>query len=310
MNIQKKKSRVAILSVVSNGTLVVFKLLVGLAIGSVSVLSEAIHSGVDLIASVIALIAVRTSGKPADKEHPFGHGKVENISGTIEALLIFVAAGWIIFEAVKKLLNPHPLEAPALGILVMLVSSAANLYVSQRLFKIAEESDSTALRADAWHLRTDVFTSAGVLVGLIIIYLGNHLLPNVDLRWVDPVAAILVALLIIKAAYNLTIQSGKDLLDISLPVEEQERIRAIIQNSDDRVVGFHNLRTRKSGSERFVEFHMLVGSRMTVDESHDIADRITDQIRSELPGTHLNIHVEPCTAPENHDGSADSHDLE
>lgn len=295
MDIQKQKSSVALLSVVSNGTLVVFKLIVGLVIGSVSVISEAIHSGVDLLASIIAYIAVRTSGKPADKEHPFGHGKVENISGTVEALLIFVAAAWIIFEAVKKLMHPEELDEPGLGIVVMLVSAVANIIVSRMLFKVGKRTDSMALQADAWHLRTDVYTSAGVMLGLAIIYAGKYFAPDADLRWIDPLAAISVALLIVRAAYDLTMQSAKDLLDISLPHDEESLIRESIASSDKRIFGYHNLRTRKAGSDRFVEFHLIVSSDMTVDESHKVADTATDCIRKHLPGTHVTVHVEPCS---------------
>ncbi|MBU3932000.1 MAG: cation diffusion facilitator family transporter, partial [Proteobacteria bacterium] len=147
MDVQSRKMRVAGLSVISNTILVVLKLVVGLLIGSVSIMSEAIHSGVDLLAAVIALISVRTSSLPADTKHPFGHGKVENISGTIEALLIFVASGWIIFEAIRKLLHPRPIEYVGWGVVVMLISAAVNLVVSEMLFKVGIETDSIALQA-------------------------------------------------------------------------------------------------------------------------------------------------------------------
>src|SRR5512136_1708331 len=148
MDAQRQKSAVAWLSVISNTALVTGKLIIGLLIGSVSVISEAIHSGVDLLAAVIALFAVKTSHRVADEDHPFGHGKVENISGTIEALLIFLAAGWIIYEAAHKLIRPEPLEAVGWGVGVMLVSSIANIVVSQMLFKVGRETDSMALQAD------------------------------------------------------------------------------------------------------------------------------------------------------------------
>ena len=178
MDADKRKAAVATLSVVSNATLVVLKLAAGLLIGSVSVISEAIHSGVDLVASVIALVAVKQAARPPDAQHEFGHGKVENVSGTIEALLIFLAAAWIIYEAVKKLVHPEPIDAAAWGVGVMLVSAAANLFVSHRLFKVGKETDSIALQADAWHLRTDVYTSAGVMAALGLIALGRVVLPG------------------------------------------------------------------------------------------------------------------------------------
>ncbi len=218
----RQKASVAKLSIISNASLVILKLIVGVMIGSVSVISEAIHSGVDLLAATIAFFAVRIAGKPADEGHPFGHYKVENISGTVEALLIFLAAGWIIFEAAKKLMSPQPMEEAGLGVAVMFVSSVANFFVSQRLFSVGRETDSMALKADAWHLRTDVYTSIGVMAGLAVIWIGEMLLPGTDLHWIDPLVAIGVAMLIIKAAYRLTLESARDLMDESLPDDEEE----------------------------------------------------------------------------------------
>lgn len=281
------------LSVISNSSLVIGKLIIGLLIGSVSVISEAIHSGVDLLAAIIALFAVRTAGKPADEEHPFGHGKIENISGTIEALLIFFAAAWIVFEAVKKLMHPEPMEEVGLGMIIMLVSALANIFVSNKLFKVGKETDSVALQADAWHLRTDVWTSFGVMAGLTIIFVGGKLFPGVDLKWVDPVAAICVAMLIVKAAYELTVQSGKDLLDAGLDEDEVQWIRDYIVKQEHPVAGYHRLRTRKSGSTRFVEFHLIVESDTSVEESHEITEHMTKGIQSQFSECWVSIHVEP-----------------
>lgn len=295
-SIQRQKSSVALLSVVSNTTLVVLKLIVGLVIGSVSVISEAIHSGVDLIAALIALFAVRTSGKPADDEHPFGHGKIENVSGTVEALLIFVAAIWIIYEAVERLLHPKPMTEASWGVGVMLISALANIVVSQMLFKVGNKTDSAALKADAWHLRTDVYTSAGVMLGLGLISLGARTLPGHNLQWIDPVAAIGVALLILRAAYHLTLESGKDLLDVSLPVGEEEWIRGYVSGLRGTVHGFHHLRTRKAGSQRFVQFHLQVSADMSVEQSHKLHDDIVGAIKEQFPASTVTIHIEPCDA--------------
>jgi cation diffusion facilitator family transporter len=299
----KRKSNVAMLSVISNSSLVILKLAVGLMIGSVSVISEAIHSGVDLLAAIIALFAVRKSGKPADDDHPFGHGKVENISGTVEALLIFLAAGWIIFEAVEKLRNPEPIDEAWLGIAVMLTSVLANIIVSKKLFLVGRETESVALLADAWHLRTDVYTSVGVFGGLVVILAGGFFYPGVDLRWVDPVAAIGVALLIIKAAYHLTIESARDLVDAGLPAQEVNEVAKHIKSFAPTIRGFHRLRTRKAGASRFVEFHIRVDASMSVDESHRIADMITCSIKQHYPGTTVTIHIEPCNCTMAKDGS-------
>jgi cation diffusion facilitator family transporter len=294
MDNNMKKSRVAILSVTSNCSLVILKLAIGMLINSVSVISEAIHSAVDLVAAVIALIAVKKSGKPEDRRHAFGHGKIENISGSIEALLIFLAAGWIIYEAVEKLKNPHPMEQVGWGVLVMTVSAAANFFVSRMLFKVGTETDSIALKADAWHLRTDVWTSLGVMSGLMLYLIGTLLFPSINLTWLDPVAAIAVALLIIKAAYDLTLESVRDLLDARLGREDEQLIGKYVGEQYPKVLSYHKLRTRKSGSQRFYELHLVVAPDMSVMESHELGDRIVAGVKGHFPDAKVVIHVEPC----------------
>jgi len=292
-----KKARVAALSVASNTTLVVLKLLVGLSIGSVSVISEAIHSAVDLVAAIIAFLSVRTSAKPADTSHPFGHGKYENLSGAIEALLIFVAALWIIYEAIHKLLAPQPLEKAGLGVVVMLISAVVNWGISGRLFKVGRETDSIALQADAWHLRTDVYTSGGVMAGLGIVWICHWILPGYNLTWVDPVAALFVALLILKAAWGLTSESVRDLLDASLPPAEEQWIQNYAKSLGPTVCGLHGLRTRKGGATRFIEFHLIVPENLSVGEAHALSDVIEDAITARYPEAHVTIHIEPCKTP-------------
>lgn len=282
------------MSVMSNSLLVVFKLVVGIFTGAVSILSEAIHSGVDLVAALIAFFAVRASGKPADEEHTYGHGKFENLSAAIEGLLIFVAAGWIIFESVQKLIFPEPVDNIQWGIVVMGISAITNLMISKKLFKVGKETDSAALMADGWHLRTDVWTSAGVAVGLAFYMAGRWLFPELNLEWIDPVIAIGVAGLIIKTAWKLTSEAVTYLLDASLPEEEEKIITLIINNMNPQVLNFHNFKTRKAGSERFVEFHLVVNKDLTVKQAHDICDDITQKIKMELPKTEVMIHTEPC----------------
>ena len=294
MDTQKRKERVAGLSIISNTVLVALKLVVGLMIGSVSILSEAIHSGVDLLASVIAMFSVKTSSIPADAQHPFGHGKVENISGTVEALLIFAASGWIIFESVDKLRHPQTIEYVGWGIVVMLISAVANLIVSRALFQVGRETDSIALQADGWHLRTDVYTSAGVMTSLAIIWIGHRLTPDPNVHWLDPVAALGVAALIIHAAYRLTLQAARDLLDTQLPPEEETWIRDLIRAHRPVIHGFHKLRTRKSGNFRFIEFHIKVDPEMSVGVSHRITEELSNSIEQHFPAASVTIHTEPC----------------
>jgi len=295
MDTQRKKTRVAALSVTSNTVLVIFKLIVGVLIGSVSVLSEAIHSGMDLLAALIAFFAVRMSGKEADEDHAFGHTKVESISAAIEALLIFAAAVWIIYEAVRKLINPHPLETIGWGVAVMLVSTIANLIVSQLLFKVGKETDSAALIADGWHLRTDVYTSVGVMVGLGLIWLGRYFFPGLNLVWLDPVVAIAVALLILHAAYDLTKHAVQDLLDRSVPREEKEWMQNYLSALYPTVRSFHRLRTRKAGATRFINVHLALDSKLTVSESHGIGDKIVADFKTHFPhDVDVIVHIEPC----------------
>ncbi len=287
-----EKQRTARLSVASNTLLLVLKLAVGLMLGSVAILSEAVHSGIDLVAAVVAWFAVRASGRPPDPEHQFGHGKFEDLSGLFEGALILVAAGLIIYEAVEKLLSGGDglaIEAIGAGIAVMGLSSIVNWYVSGRLMRVAKATESIALESDAWHLRTDVYTSLGVLVGLVAIRLTG-------LVALDAVIAIGVALLILKAAWDLCRRAGASLIDERLPDEEEERIRRIIADHGDHVAEFHELRTRRSGPDRFVDLHLSVARSLTVEAAHQLADRLEAEIRSVLPRCSVVIHVEPCDA--------------
>jgi len=293
VDVNRQKSGAALLSVLSNSTLVALKLVVGITIGSVSVISEALHSGVDLLAAIIALFAVRTAAKPADKDHPFGHGKFENASGTIEALLIFVAAAWIIWEACKELSHGgQVLENAFWGALLMLLSAVVNTVVSRTLFKVGTRTDSVALVADAWHLRTDVWTSLGVMTALGVVWIAQAVW-QVDLAWIDPLAALGVALLIIHAAYRLTRRAARDLLDVTLPPEEEHWLQEYLGSHPTPVYGFHHLRTRKAGSTRFVEFHLWVDPQMSVEESHALGDEIVAGIKAKFPESRVIVHVEP-----------------
>ncbi len=300
---QRRKLAAARLSVISNSGLIIIKIIAGLLSGSVSIISEAIHSGVDLLAAFIALFSVKTSHVPADELHPFGHGKIENISGTIEALLIFIAAGWIVYEAVDKLLYVRPLTSLGLGMAVMLISALVNWAVSRFLFKVGREADSIAIQADAWHLRTDVYTSSGVMAGLALIWLGGLLVPETNLHWLDPVCAIAVALIIIHAAYELTVKSAMDLLDAKLPEDEEIWIGGLISEYRPSLHGFHKMRTRKSGNFRFVEFHIKVDPDMSVEASHHITEELSSRIEKQYPKASVTVHTEPC------DGKCQDHCL-
>ena len=287
----REKERVARLSVGSNTLLVILKLAVGLAIGSVAIVAEAVHSGIDLVAAVIAYFAVRASARPPDAEHEFGHGSYEDLSGLIEGALILVAAALIVYEAVGKLLEGgEPFEPVQLaaGVAVMGVSCAVNWYVSGRLMRVAKRTESIALESDAWHLRTDVYTSLGVFAGLIALYLTGIVA-------LDALIALAVALVIVRAGYDLMRRASGNLVDQRLPEDEEQRIRAIIDSHGNNIAEFHDLRTRRSGPDRFVDLHLCVAHSLTVEESHALADRLEAEIEAALPRCSATIHVEPCT---------------
>ncbi len=290
-SIEQVKERTARLSVLSNTGLVIMKLVVGLAIGSVSIISEAIHSAMDLLAAVIAYFSVRKSAEPPDADHQFGHGKYEDISGLVEAILIFVAAILIIREAVITLLGQDPGHfSPELlfaGIAVMGISALVNWLVSQRLMKVAKESESIALESDAWHLRTDVYTSLGVFFGLILIRVTGITL-------FDPLIAIGVAIVIMKAAYDLTKRSFSDLIDHSIPKKDEKRMKEIICEHAGKYAGFHRFKTRRSGPDLFINFHLVMPGDISVSQSHDLAEHLESDLKLEYPRAIVTIHVEPC----------------
>ena len=280
-----KKVNVARLSIFSNTTLIVFKVIAGILSGSVSIISEAIHSLMDLLASVVAFFSVRISDTPADNNHPYGHGKFENISGVVEALLIFVAAFWIIYEAVKKIVHPEPVESIGIGLVVMIVAAVVNTIVSRKLYRVARETGSVALEADALHLKTDVYTSAGVAAGLFLLWIT-------DFHLIDPIIAIFVALLILRESFELFNRAYSPLLDSALPAKEVEQIAAIIRSHCTDRMSFHNLRSRKAGNFRYIDFHLNLDPSLTVGEAHTICDQIEEDIKQVIPQTEVTIHVE------------------
>lgn len=280
------KSNTAKLSVGSNCLLVALKLAAGWMSGSVSIISEAAHSAVDLLAALIAYVAVKKSGKEPDAIHAYGHGKIENVSGMLEAALIVLAAIWIIWESVEKLRSPHPPELLGYGMAVMLFSAIVNWWVSGRLQKVADQTHSDALAADALHLRTDVWTSVGVFLGLAAVSLTG-------LHWIDPAIAIVVAVVIFRAGWDMTVSSLYELTDISLPHAERDLIHDILA-AHPEVISYHRLRTRRSGSLRQIDVHLLLSPSLRLDRAHAICDQIEAELESQLGRCDVVIHPEPA----------------
>jgi cation diffusion facilitator family transporter len=290
------KSRAAATSIASNAVLIAFKLVVGILSGSIAIVSEALHSGSDLVAALIAFWSVRQAAQPPDERHHYGHEKVENLSGVIEALLIIAAAGVIIYEGVMKIVHGPEIDHVWLGVGVMLVSGFVNLYVSRKvLYPVARRTESAALEADAAHLLTDVYTSFGVAGGLVLVKITGW-------PYLDPIAAIAVAVLIIHTGYELVMNSTRVLLDETLPEEELEAIRRCVrEHRGDLITGYHRLRARRAGSRRHVDLHVVVDDDLTVIEAHDIAEHIEQDIRDCLPNTDVLVHVEP-RSPQRYEG--------
>lgn len=282
-----RKSRVALLSIASNTLLIVLKLVVGIISGSVSIISEAIHSMMDLVAAVIAFFSVRVSDLPPDADHPYGHEKWENVSGVIEGALIVVAAIWIIYEAGHKLFALAPVESVGLGFGVMAISAIVNAIVSARLYKVAREEDSIALEADALHLKADVYTSIGVAAGLALIWATGW-------SFLDPVVAILVALFILREAFSLISNAFQPLIDTSLPAEELEVVRQAVMRYSHEILDFHDLRTRRSGKTRHIDMHLTMHRCRTLEEAHAICDKIESEISAALENAKVLIHPECC----------------
>lgn len=284
---QRRKTAAALLSVTSSFTLLLLKIAVGVATGSVGVLSEALHSAIDLVAAVIALLSVRASATPPDEDHPYGHGKIESLSGLAEALLITVAAGFIIYEAVHRL-TTHRGDSPppvAAGLIVMALSALINFLLSSHLRRVARETDSLALDAEGRHLRTDIATSIGVFIGLLLTGITRR-------TWFDPATALIISLLILSAAYSLVRDALSPLLDARLPPEEEAAIQEVLE-ADIRVLGYHKLRTRKSGAQRYADVHVQMDDDYTLVDAHNFTEELEDRLRAALPALNISIHIEP-----------------
>jgi cation diffusion facilitator family transporter len=281
------KTRAAALSIASNSLLIALKLAAGAITGSVAIITEAMHSSVDLIASIVAFVSVRTADKPADLDHPYGHDKFENLAAAIEAMLILVGAGVIVFESVRRLSSGAHVQSLGVGIAVIAFSVLANVVVSTVLARRARETESPALEGDAAHLRTDAATSAAVLGGLVLVQVTGA-------AWLDPVIALAVATAIVYAGIKLLFRASRVLVDEALPPEELDAVRAAVEEFGPRgVCGYHKLRARRAGSRRYVDLHVQFVGGTTLEDAHETAHRLQDAIRQRLRGADVLIHLEP-----------------
>jgi cation diffusion facilitator family transporter len=283
------KARAAWVSVGSNTLLVAAKLAAGAITGSIAIVTEAAHSAIDLVASIIALVSVRMADEPPDPEHPYGHERFENFAAVIEGMLIVVGAGIIVYEATRKLVHGTSIDHLGVGIGVIAASALVNACVATFLAKRSRELSSAALEGDAAHLGTDALTSVGVLVGLVLVHITGH-------GAFDPIAALCVAAAIVFAGLRILTRSGRALVDEAPPAEQLDQIEAIISRERSgwpQIVGYHKLRARRSGLRILVDFHLQFRAGTTLEEGHEVAHRLRDAIEAELSGSEVLIHVEP-----------------
>ncbi len=267
------------------------KLTTGLLTGSMAVLSSAVDSLLDILMSGINYFAIRQADQPADESHPFGHGKFETVATIIQSFVIALSGSWIIYEATRRLIlgqGPQRLQG---GIIVLVLSIVASWWISRYLQKVAVRTDSSALKADALHFAMDVYTNLALAVGLGAIWLF-------DAPWLDPLLSILVGLYILYEALRLVRQALRDVLDEELPEELRNKIVTIIENYPGEPLGYHNLRTRRAGSQKIMDFHLTVCKHLTVEDAHQIADQLEKQIESQMLGADVTIHIEPCERPD------------
>jgi cation diffusion facilitator family transporter len=283
----RTKAGAAMLSVVSNSILIALKLAAGAITGSIAILTEAIHSSIDLLASVVALVSVRRADVPPDEDHPYGHEKVENLAATIEGMLILVGAGIIVFEATRRLVSGAEVDSLGVGIAVIAFSAVANFGVSGFLSRRAQALDSPALEGDAAHLRADALTSLGVLAGLVLVEVTDE-------AAFDAIAALVVAVAIVASGLRIMSRSGRALVDEAPPPEELDLIEARIAATQiPEMVGYHKLRARRAGRRRWIDLHVQFRAGTSLERAHEAAHQLRDAIRAELQGADVLIHVEP-----------------
>lgn len=287
-------SRFAWLSIAAAAVTILLKTLAWRITGSVGLLSDAAESLVNLVAAIIALVALKVSIRPPDKNHPFGHSKAEYFSAGAEGMMIFIAAAVIMYTAVQRFIHPRPIEDVGIGLLVSVLASVVNGLVAWVLLKNGRQRRSMTLIADGKHMLTDVWTSVGVLVGVGLVWLTGW-------QRLDPIVAFAVGVNILVTGAKLVGQSGTALLDVSLPKEDNEAIRDFLDAHSNDHVKFHAVRTREAGYRRFLEFHMLVPGSWTVKQGHDAMEDLIDEILDEWPEMRVSGHLEPIEDPRSYE---------
>jgi cation diffusion facilitator family transporter len=266
--------------------LIILKVIVSIISKSISITAQATDSFLDLFSIGITIIAVRMSVAPADEGHPFGHGKMEGISALVQAFLVLGAGAFIIYSAIQRIIN-HTVIEPDAGMIVMVIAIIASYLLSRHLRRVAKATESTAIDASAQNISADVYSAAGVLLGLLAVRIT---------KWeiLDPIIALIMSGFVIKSGYSVVIRAFRELTDYSLPKEEQEILNKCIREHFGQLVSYHSVRSRRAGSERFVDLHMVMPRDVTVEVAHTMCDHLEKDIKEKLPNSNVTIHVEPC----------------
>jgi cation diffusion facilitator family transporter len=281
------KTRAAAVSIASNSCLIVLKVAAGLVTGSVGILSDAVHSLMDLIASLIAWASVRKADEPADASHRYGHEKLEDLAAGAQALLLLFGAAFIAVEAIRRLINGGTVDRIGVGIAVAAAAAAVNLVVSTYLERASRATRSSALRANAADLRTDAIVSLAVLVSLIVVKLTGD-------AWLDSVVGLLVAAAITRTGVRILNEASRRLADEALPADELAALQQVVDSFvGDEVVGFHDLRARHVGSNHQVDLHLQFATGTSLERAHYVSHQLQDAIVKRLPGTTVLVHLEP-----------------
>jgi len=287
--VQTVEQRAAAISVVATALLTTAEIAVGIFSGAVSVVANGVQSALDLVAALTAWFAVSQASKPPDRSHRYGHGKVESLLGAVQALLIWVTAGFIAADAIQKLLKGTTVDYPLAAMAMMGVSVVVDISVARYLFSVARKFESLALEADAWHLQADALAALSIFAGLGVLNLtGWH--------FIDPLLAIFVAVLIVKAGFEILREAVTHLLDTALPEEEEALIDQVLNSHSHKFINAHRLRTRQAGKHRYIDLHLVVRDDMTVEEAHQLCDEIERDIRKALPNSDVTIHVESASS--------------
>jgi cation diffusion facilitator family transporter len=283
----RRKIAAARLSIATAVTLAAVKLVAGILTGSLAVIASAIDSTLDILMSGVNFFAIRQAEQPADESHPFGHGKFETLATLFQALIIAASGSWIVIESIHRLIDGAALQRVGQGALVLLASAIVSVLISRHLRKVGRETESSALEADALHFAMDIYTNLALMAGLVI-------LSFVELPWLDPLMSLLVACYILYEAFKLIRHALREVLDAELPDAVRHEVLKLVEIHKGDLLDVHNLRTRRAGSQKIMDFHLTVCKHLTVEQAHSIADHLEERIREQIAGSDVTIHIEPC----------------